>query len=91
MTTPRVLLHAGLSKPELAELYGVSRQTVYGWIKGAAPRGANARSALAVTKALENAMDRSLLPLAVASAEERRQRIVSMTRILRDLKPVAIK
>ena len=91
MTTPRVLVHSGLTHPELALLYGVTRQTIWGWAKGRAPRGAAARSALAVTKALENAMDRSLLPLAATAPDARRERIKSMTKILRELKPVPIK
>lgn len=91
MTAPRPLLAAGLTNPELALLYGVSRQTIWGWVKGRAPRGAAARSALAVTKALESAMDRSLLPLAATSGEERQARIKSMVKILREMKPVPIK
>ena len=91
MTSPRVLLHSGLTNPELAALYGVSRQTIWGWVKGRAPRGAAARSALAVTKALESAMDRSLLPLAASDSDERRARIKSMVKILREMKPVPIK
>ena len=90
MTPPRPLLASGLSNPELALLYGVSRQTIWGWAKGRVPRGAAARSALAVTKALESAMDRSLLPLAASSSDERRARIKSMVKILREMKPVPI-
>lgn len=91
MTPARVLTHSGLTHPELAELYGVTRQTIWGWAKGRAPRGAAARSAAAVTKALENAMDRSLLPLAATTSDGRRERIKSMTKILRELKPVQVK
>lgn len=89
--TTRVLSGSGLTHPELAELYGVTRQTIWGWTRGRAPRGAAARSAAAVTKALENAMDRSLLPLAVTTSDERRGRIRSMVKVLRELKPVPIK
>ena len=64
MSFQRVLATAGLTKVELAQLYGVSRQTVHYWNKVGPPRegGHTARMAEVVTAALLNAVDRKILP-----------------------------
>ena len=93
MSFQRVLATAGLTKVELAQLYGVSRQTVHYWNKVGPPRegGHTARMAEVVTAALLNAVDRKILPLGAMAKEARRSRIASMSKTLQNLKPAPVK
>lgn len=89
----RVLADAGLSRTELAELYGVSRQTIHYWINTAPPRAGSytARMASVITAALLTAITRGILPLAAVSHEIRAARIARMARTLQSLKPAPAK
>ena len=93
MSFQRVLATAGLTKVELAQLYGVSRQTIHYWNKVGPPRegGYTARMAEVVTAALLNAVDRRILPLGAMAKEARRNRIASMAKTLQNLKPAPVK
>ena len=86
-----VLQDAGLSRSELATLYGVSRQTIHAWITGSAPRGYTARMAQVITAALLNAIERKVLPFAAVSREVRAARIARMAKTLQSLKPAPAK
>ena len=90
MTFSRVLAGASLTKIELAQLYGVSRQTIHTWAAGGNPRPGSytARMASVITRALEGAIDKKLLPLGAMYDKERRAaRIQSMAATLQNLKP----
>ena len=65
MTFARVAAQSGLTYSELAQLYGVSRQALHYWRTKAPPRVGShtARMAETVTKALNIAIDRKILPL----------------------------
>jgi DNA-binding XRE family transcriptional regulator len=91
MTFQRVLDSAGLTKVELAELYGVSRQTIHTWSSGGEPRMASytARMASVITKALLIALDKRLLPLAAMDKAARAARVKKMAATLQNLKPAA--
>lgn len=84
-----VVTGAGLSAIELAQLYGVSRQTIYAWMKGTPPREGSllARLAEAITAALLRSIERKVLPFAAVSREIRAARIVRMAKVLQSLKP----
>ena len=88
MTFARVQDQAGLTKIELAALYGVSRQTIHAWGK-APPRAGSytARMATTITVALCAALDRRLLPFASMDKAKRAARIASMAKTLQALKP----
>lgn len=61
----RVFKESGLTKSELASLYGVSRQTVYSWYKGDATptqKTLAAREEM-YSRALVAAIERGVLPL----------------------------
>ena len=92
MMIQRLLERSGLTKVELAELYGVSRQTIHYWVAVAPPRAGSytARMAETITAALENAIARKLLPLGAMDKFARRARIVKMARTLQGLKPAPI-
>jgi len=88
---PGVLQGAGLTRSELAALYGVSRQTIHAWITGGAPRGYTARMASVITAALLNSIERKVLPFAAVSREVRAARIARMAKTLQSLKPAPAK
>ncbi|MHB8388021.1 MAG: hypothetical protein ACYDBH_00400 [Acidobacteriaceae bacterium] len=93
MVFKQILNRAGLTKIELAELYGVSRQTIHSWVKVGPPREGSytARMAEVISKALENAITRKLLPLGALDREARRARIKKMALTLQNLKPAPSK
>ena len=88
MTFARVAAQAGLTKIELGQLYGVSRQTILHWATKGPPRehSHTARMAETITKALVISLDRKLLPLGAMSREERRARVARMAKTLQGLK-----
>ena len=86
-----VLKGAGLTRSELATLYGVSRQTIHAWIGGTAPRGYTARMESVITAALLSAIERKVLPFAAVSREVRAARIARMAKTLQSLKPAPAK
>lgn len=89
MDFARVLAESGLSKIDLAELYGVSRQTIHGWTFIGPPRANSllARQAEVITAALLVAVDRGLLPLEAMDKDARRERVKKMAARLQGLKP----
>lgn len=84
----RVVAESGLTKPELAQLYGVSRQTIFNWRAGTWPWPGTmpARQADAISAALLTAIERGLLPLAAMSKEARRARVTKMAATVQALK-----
>lgn len=83
----RVFKESGLTKSELASLYGVSRQTVYSWYKGDATP---TQKALAVreslyTSGLASAIDRGVLPIRTRDAKLRKERVLAMAQALHAL------
>lgn len=93
MAFARVLRKAGLTKVELATLYGVSRQTIYEWAAGETPRagGYTARMAESITEALVAALSSGKLPFAAMDKGRRRLVIASLARSLQNLKPAPVK
>ena len=86
-----VLKGAGLTRSELATLYGVSRQSIHHWVTVAGPRGYTARMESVITAALLSAIERKVLPFAAVSREVRAARIARMSRTLQSLKPAPAK
>ena len=86
-----VVSSAGFSRTELAELYGVSRQSIHHWVTVAGPRGYTARMAEVITAALLNSVRRKILPFAAVSREVRAARIARMAKTLQSLKPAPAK
>lgn len=84
----RVSDDSGLTKAELAGVYGVSRQTIYSWLNGPGPRPDSivARSASATTRMLSAMLTRKLLPLKV-NADERKRRLGKITTNATTLRP----
>lgn len=84
----KVFEGSGLTKSELAGLYGVSRQTVYDWCKGdgtPTQRTLVAREQL-YTKGLLAALNRGVLPIAnVKDPKIRKERILAMAQALHAL------
>lgn len=93
MTFQRVVSESGLTKSELAYLYGVSRQTIYDWMEGGHARKPSytVRIAKTITKALLNAVDRKLLPLPPMTRDARKHRVELMWKKLQGFKPAPIK
>ena len=93
MTFSLVLANSGLSKGELASLYGVSRQTIYCWKDGVLPRANTtlARQAEVITAALVNSIGLKILPLGAMASGARKARIASMAKTLQSLKLAPIK
>ena len=93
MDFARVLAETGLSKVDLAGLYGVSRQTIHGWAFIGPPRAGSALAlhAEAVTQALLTAVERGLLPLEAMGKAVRRERLRMMAARLQGLKPAPSK
>lgn len=92
MTFKRVLAGSGLNKMELAELYGVSRQTIHTWARGDSPREGTytERMQIVITAALVNAMARGILPLGAMDREARKERVRRMAVRCQSLKPAPI-
>ncbi len=93
MNFTRVLAESGLTKIELGQLYGVSRQSIHGWAVGHPPRENSllARQAEVITQALVKLIDMRQLPWAAMDKEVRRSRITKMAERLQSLKPAPIK
>ena len=93
MTFARVIANSGLTKSEIAYLYGISRQSVYDWLAGKPSRKPSytVRIAETITKALLNAVDRKILPLAPMAKDARKKRVDAMHRTLAGLKPAPAK
>lgn len=89
MSFHRVLNESGLTKIELATMYGVSRQTIHAWAFIAPPRYNSllARQAEVITAALNATIDKRLLPLAPMEKEARAARVEKMAEKLQGLKP----
>jgi len=89
MNFARVLTESGLTKIDLAELYGVSRQTIHGWAFVGPPRAGSllARQAEVITAALIATIERGLLPLEAMDKAARRERVAKMAARLQGLKP----
>ena len=89
MNFQRVLEGAGLTKVELALLYGVSRQTIHTWAEGGRPRVGSytERMASVITAALVRAIDKRVLPLGGIDRPARMAHIASMSKSLQSLKP----
>ena len=83
-----VVTASGLTKIELAALYGVSRQTIHYWVSTAPPRAGSllARQAETITRALLNAIERGILPLTASTHEIRQRKVGIMARQLQSLK-----
>ena len=93
MTFDRILNESGLTKIELAVLYGVSRQTIHGWAFIGPPRANSllARQAETITYALNNAITKRLLPFEPMTKDARRARIDKMAQKLQGLKPAPVR
>ena len=93
MNLQRVLGGSGLTKVELAELFAVSRQTLHHWANGHLPieGGLPYRMAIVIVAALENAIDRRILPFGDMDRAVRRARVTRMAKMLQDLKPAPSK
>lgn len=85
----RVRTTSGLTKVDLAALYGVSRQTIHYWITKGLPREGSFtdRMAEAITQAILNAVAKGILPLPAMDKTARAARIASMAKTLQNLKP----
>lgn len=68
----KVMDTAGLTKHELAALYGVSRQTLYLWRTRVPGQKTLAERAEKYTEGLHSALTRGLLPLSPSVPRERR-------------------
>lgn len=68
----RVMLESGLTKIELAGLYGVSRQTLYTWRTEGPKQPTLALRAEKYTDGLLAAMERGLLPFAASTTAAQR-------------------
>ena len=91
MTIKRVVLASGLTKKDMALLYGVSRQTIHSWAEGTSPPREGsllARQAEAITLALLNLISNGGLPFPAMVKEARRSRVERMAKALANLKPV---
>ncbi|MCR4302277.1 MAG: hypothetical protein NUV51_11740 [Sulfuricaulis sp.] len=93
MNFTRVVTDSGLTKIELAALYGVSRQSIHGWAVGHPPRENSllARQAEVITQALVLLIDRRQLPWGAMDKTVRASRITKMAERLQSLKPAAVK
>lgn len=89
MTFKRVVAEAGFTKTELAQLYGVSRQTIHAWIAVGPPREGSytARMATVITEALLGAVATKILPLGAMERGKRQARIARMAAKLQSLHP----
>lgn len=82
-----VFEESGLTKTELAYLYGVSRQTLYGWAGASEPQQKTlVERAAAYTTALRSAMRQHLLPFPVSiTPQVRKARLLKMAQGLHAL------
>lgn len=90
MTIKRVVANSGLTKKELAILYGVSRQTIHSWDQGTSPPREGsllARQAEAITLALLNLISNGGLPFPAMMKEARKARVERMAKMLANIKP----
>jgi mono/diheme cytochrome c family protein len=89
----RVVEKSGLTKVELAALYGVTRQTIHYWITVGPPRegGYTDRMAETITEAILNAIAKGILPLTAISKQARTDRVLKMAKTLQSLKPAPVK
>lgn len=79
----KVFHESGLTKVELTQLYGVSRQTLYSWQTHGPSNSIIAERAVAYTSALTAAMTRGVLPLpATLDRRARSDRLVQMAQAL---------
>lgn len=86
MAFRKVMLDSGLTKAELAKLYGVSRQTLYTWRDTPPKQQTLAERAAAYTSGLIAAINRNLLPFpASTSREQRDERLLKMAQALHKL------
>lgn len=94
MTFARVVRESGLTKVELAELYGVSRQSIHNWIRAEPPTAAKSlqgRMAAVITATLDTALDRRILPFGRSTPKDiRRSRVARMAAKLRGLAPAPV-
>lgn len=88
----RVVTGSGLSKTELSKVYGVSRQTIYGWLDGTPPKPGSytERMAVVITRGVLAAIQRGALPMQAVAAGERKRRVRKMASALQALKPEPI-
>ena len=89
----QVLDRTGLTRGELATLYGVSRQAIYYWKDTTLKRTNSyaARMAETITRALLVAISRGILPLPVMDKGQRRKKVAAMAKTLQALKPAPVK
>jgi uncharacterized protein YjcR len=82
----RVFDDSGMTKAELAKLYGVSRQTIYAWKDGHSTpvQKTVAEREQLYTRGLLAAMNKGLLPLPKQPAQ-RKERLLKMAQALHDL------
>lgn len=83
-----VFEHSGLTKAELASLYGVSRQTIYDWYTGASSPSQCALVAREelYTRGLLAAIKQGVLPIReVKDARVRKARVLAMAQALHAL------
>lgn len=92
MSFERVIKETGLSRLELAKIYGVSRQTIHQWTVGAGPRPGSytARMAIVITTALLIAVEHRILPLLPLDKQVRRRRVATMVSRMQGIKPAPI-
>ena len=89
----RVLEQSGLTRVELARIYGVTRQTLHYWATKGPPREGTytARMAKVITAALVNILAGGLLPVPQMSKLARAGRVKRMAEISQSLKPAPLK
>jgi len=79
----QVVGNSGLTKVEIAVVYKVSRQTIYGWLNSRAPNVLVSDVAEHVTNKLLEAMKEGLLPLpAHLTFRDRHKTIHSLARLI---------
>jgi DNA-binding XRE family transcriptional regulator len=79
-----------LTLEELAQLYGVTRQTIHDWQNGRPAGKFTAGKAVLVTAALTAATQRGILPLRPMSKHFRAQRVKSMVQTLNQMQPTPV-
>lgn len=82
----RVFSTSGLTKSELASLYGVTRQTIYDWSSDSGPT----QKTLVVreelyTNGLLRAIDLGVLPIRAQDIKQRKERVLAMAQALHAL------